>query len=178
MAKKTKAQNKGQNQDQPVDAEIRRAAEKIGHEPSEPEPDETEDEDWDEAVAERCCRDGDDLKSLRHTDEQSVGGLLRSLLSCGLYTCDDEGDREGSGYHTSVQLVALAQLKAIALSLSNGGGDDSVATHRGLDLRFDNADAAHALAGVVALLENSADLIQFVRTADQMNAEAERAVAS
>ena len=31
MAEKTKAQNKGQNQEQPVDAEIRRAGERIGY---------------------------------------------------------------------------------------------------------------------------------------------------
>jgi hypothetical protein len=31
MAMKTKARNQGQNQDQPVDSEIRRAAERIGY---------------------------------------------------------------------------------------------------------------------------------------------------
>jgi hypothetical protein len=166
--KKTVRQGKQKqksNAEQPVSDEIRRAAERIGVTP--------------ESLAESRARGKAGLHQMReergvvalqNTDDKSVGSKLRALLSCGLHVDDSYGS--GCGYDVALGKTAVAQLKAIAIALANGG-DDCAEIHHQLDLRFDGLDAAEALAGVAAMLEHGTELIEDLRTADEMNEEAE-----
>ncbi|MDQ2643788.1 MAG: hypothetical protein M3020_08250 [Myxococcota bacterium] len=109
---------------------------------------------------------------------------LRELLTWGLHTDDtpdeDGGARSGCGYDAVLRKAATVQLKAIAIALVNGGGDhcEHDSDHHILGLRFTAADAAEALAGVATMLERGGNLIDSVRDADQLTAEAESAVMS
>ena len=61
---------------------------------------------------------------------------------------------------------------AIALALSNAG-EDQGGDGYSLALTFTGREAAQALAGTCALLENAPTLIDLIRSADDANDEAE-----
>ena len=168
MANTRKARNQGQNQpsaEAPVDSEIKRAAERIGYE-SAPRSSHAQ------AIHDSEEQRHADARSLRFEDELGVGGRLRALLACGLYTDDGYAAREGCGYDVVMRTLVLAQLKAIALALSNAG-EDQGGDGYSLALTFTGREAAQALAGTCALLENAPTLIDLIRSADDANDEAE-----
>jgi hypothetical protein len=148
----------------PVDAEIKRAAERAGVKaPAEPESDFVPPPPpGHEAFAARH----------RELDEKRLCDLS-ALLTADLWTADEQ---PGLQAETAMCHVAAAQLKAITLSLTSS--DDQGPDGWGLTQdEMTNADVIAALSGVTSLLRYGPKLVEWLRSRGELRSSVSRAQA-